>query len=262
MSVTRIVEDKRATSISEYLKVVEEYYAKGDLGRLWFRGVSKSSHQLLPTVFRHPTNTLEQLQKIGDELTDRFRERALPFTSANNLEGWDRLFLMQHFGAPTRLLDWSESALVALYFATQSINDQDAAVWVLSPGTWNKAIIPNTLGEGRPFATGDQSVMPYLKSDLAIKPEKPVAIYGNHNSARIVAQRGTFMVFSPWSKKAMENVFVDESSIPAHCLRRVIVPKANSESILKSLKSIGITESTVFPDLEGLARELRGEYGL
>jgi len=53
---------------------------------------------------------------------------------------WDWIFLMQHYRAPTRLLDWSESPLVALYFALvdKLQEDSDGALWCMDPIALNR----------------------------------------------------------------------------------------------------------------------------
>ena len=79
------------------------------------------------------------LLALEQEMMARFAERARPFHDLRSLSQWDQLFLMQHYRVPTRLLDWSENPLVALYFALQSADQttghlaDDAAVWVLRP---------------------------------------------------------------------------------------------------------------------------------
>lgn len=88
---------------------------------------------------------------------------------------------------------------------------------------------------------------------------QPVALYGAHNSARIVAQQGVFTIFGR-DAKPMEEVFSAEN-FPANCLTKLVLSESVISPLRKSLLNQGITESVVFPDLEGLAREIKRIFG-
>ena len=87
----------------------------------------------------------------------------------------------------------------------------------------------------------------------------------NHNSPRIVAQKGTFVLFGN-KLASMDEVYVSEKQedgtdkYPKDSLVQLVIPKENISEIHEGLIKIGITDSVAFPDLEGLAREIKRIY--
>ncbi len=164
---------------------------------------------------------------------------------------------MQHHATPTRLLDWSENALVALSFAVQyrqdNHNEKDANVWCLNPILLNSNIrfptyedekIPNVCADGELQTMCDSSRMDY-----------PIAIIGPQNSDRIVAQKGVFTLFPN------KDSFSLESLTNAHeFLVRIKIPKEHITTIEEDLYYIGITESSLYPELESISKELKRDF--
>jgi len=173
---------------------------------------------------------------------------------------------MQHYGIPTRLLDWTENPFIALYFALTSapfeivhkkrVYNEDAAVWVLDPMLWNQESLKDFSYDKGILSVEDHFVDSFQpRTPFGNIREKPVAIFGTHNSSRIVSQRGVFTVFGK-KIKPIEETYIDDS-FPQDSLIKLILPKDKILSLLNSLTSLGITDSVVYPDLEGLAKELR-----
>ncbi|MEZ5464687.1 MAG: FRG domain-containing protein [Lysobacteraceae bacterium] len=236
----------------------------------WFRGAGKSSHSLIPSLYRHPSiKAAAKLLELETQLLTRFRERAQPMVG-NPLpeDKLEMLFLMQHHGMPTRLLDWSENAFIALFFALSTVDRDDhgkptdaACVWMLRPVLWNKTVQSHITYSGEPFSVGDSRLTNgYVEvGNGAALMEKPVAIYGVHNSPRIVSQRGVFTLFGS-SVLPMEDHF-KAGAFPAEALMKIEVKSGYQDALFQEIIGAGIMDSTVYPDLDGLARELRRSTG-
>ncbi len=187
-----------------------------DITNLWFRGIGTSAYELVPSLYRHKKSKRSNRKKpaqLENEICERFKERAIPFMEKDITEPWERLFFMQHYGIPTRLLDWSENPLVALYFALADAKKDDAGnivssptVWILDPVSWNKSSIETYVNCNRILTVTDPIMTNYALSPAGeILQNNPVAIYGAHNSKRIVAQRGVFVIFGKLNE-SMEQI--------------------------------------------------------
>jgi hypothetical protein len=254
----------RPKTLPDYVEVVQRLQQKTGHS-LFFRGTAGNRHKLVPTLYRHPAvKPLNDLRKLESTLMTRFRQRSLPFHSRDLRDDWEALFFMQHYGVPTRLLDWTENSLIGLHFAlifsrTASTRSKNpAVVWVLEPFEWNQNALHHLSYQGGPLATGDEGLKGYAPSSTTMG-EFPVAMYGAHNSPRIAAQQGTFTIFGT-DKSPMEKL-VEDGKFPPSALSSIIIDHARINSMRKSLLNQGITESMVFPDLEGLAREIRRQFG-
>ncbi|WP_177229417.1 FRG domain-containing protein [Dyella sp. OK004] len=236
----------------------------------WFRGASDTGHALVPSLYRHPTtHRSEELLVLEHQLVTRFRERAQPMIGRPLPEDkLEMLFLMQHHGMPTRLLDWSENAFIALFFALSGARKDGAGnstgascVWLLKPILWNKTVQSHINYSGEPFSVGDARLTNgYVEvGNGAALMQKPVAVYGVHNSPRIVSQRGVFTFFGS-SVEPMEEVYTS-GAFEQDALMKVEIRGSYQDVVFNELKGAGILDSTVYPDLDGLARELRRATG-
>ena len=133
-----------------------------------------------------------------------------------------RLSVLQHYGAATGLLDFTENALVALWFACVEEPDKDGKVFMLDIGNHQVAANGRTLSD--PFDAGREVV--YYEPDRAL-------------GARIVAQQSVFVICNP--------------QIPDRHLHSVIVPQAAKGSTLTHLRRLGFSETGLFADVPGLA---------
>src|SRR2546425_4816609 len=109
-------------SLTEFTALVEKQLATSKGGELWHRGCADFANDFLsPGLYRHPTTTdTKDLLELEMKMLSRFQQRSIPFVDQQLQADWERLFYMQHFAIPTRLLDWTENPFIALYFALTS----------------------------------------------------------------------------------------------------------------------------------------------
>jgi hypothetical protein len=225
---------------------------------VWFRGQANASWPLRPKLYRHAMRFNE------NEIRTEFKLRAFQLMSESHVPQDDRewYFLMQHYGAPTRLLDWTDAALIALYFAVQSQGrNTNAAVWMLDP-VWLNHEVLNELDENN-YIEG--ILLPHWKEAEPWFPEPfenvlhvtyPVAIDPPHVARRVSVQRSRFTVHG----KSMRGLDSLVSRMPKSRLVKFIIPKGVGKNILSHLSTCGIVQTSVFPDLEGLSRELETKW--
>ncbi|AIU26937.2 hypothetical protein LV28_10690 [Pandoraea pnomenusa] len=188
------------------------------------------------------------------ELLGRFRQNAnLLLNSAPTLPydfGW--MFLMQHYGVPTRLLDWTEAPLIALYFAVDDLthHDKDGAIWILSPMDLNRhstkddVYIPSFEDEW----LANYSVTEYARGrDNGILP---IAAIATRNNPRIQAQLGVFTI------SHLKKIPIEEIEDRKHCLKMVIPAQAKKQ-IKDELKLLGLSRFQVFPELSSIGAGLK-----
>lgn len=225
--------------------------------RMWYRGQSDDSWGLVPSVHRERLGSDHREQY----LTTNFMIQTMRFKQ-NAPQQYDRsawLTLMQHYGLPTRLLDWSESPLVALYFALSGQSENDAAVWVLNPMKLNQKM-----------GYGDY-VPPIcyrsLNSDLegafsnnASGTDKPkgriIACHGVGNDLRMYVQQSNFTIHS--STERLDQMLLSDKA--CDYFYKICIPREKCGILLHQLDAIGIHESSIYPDMEHIAKEQANNF--
>jgi|SRR5579862_637623 len=255
-------------SLQRFLDRIEHYMHDSNHA-LWYRGCGKASHPLVPSLYRHPTiANIDRLLTLEHQLLTSFRARSVPYLAEPPTNDLELLFLMQHYGVPTRLLDWTENPFLALFFALSDASKgegeiaDDAAVWVLDPKAWNTKSLTqfSHTEEMGILSTTDNKLKGYLpRTELELMTNAPVALYGIHNSRRIVAQKGVFILFGK-SQLAMKDLY-EQNTYPGDGLVKFIIPRQKIPDLLRDLIGIGITDSVLYPDLDGLAREIKRSAG-
>jgi hypothetical protein len=238
-------------NLSDYMAAVDKAtttWARAEGPRFvpWFRGQSQADWPLQPRFHR------EEFARVNeDDFRFEFKHKAGPFLVGQALRPqteWDWYFLMQHYGLPTRLLDWTEGSLVALFFAVQNNDPEDnPAVWLLNPHALNRAS-----GTGAILTAADRKVLRHLHPTYASKktPARPLAIRPAYNSFRISSQRGLFTIHGSDQRPLDQYPFLKSE------LARLDIDQRSVRRIRKQLALAGITQASLFPELASLSRDI------
>jgi hypothetical protein len=230
--------------VSDVLKALKAQAKPKEI--IWFRGQASEKWPLVPSLARKTKHL-----RAESALVKRFMQNATPHLSAAPRDEWEWIFLMQHHRAYTRLLDWSESPLAALYFAVSSSQSAtaDGAVWCLNPIALNRAANLKFEFESEIPAFGRDKVLnSYLPSVVDENPSElfPIAIVGPRNTPRMAAQLGTFTI------NHRMHTPIEAIGTGAH-VWRWIIPAGSKKPILKELSRLSYTALTLFPELDRVA---------
>lgn len=213
----------------------------------WYRGLSSAKWELVPKLFRRPYKPEAEANIYRAYLRTRMAN-----PEANS---WFNLIDMQHYGIPTRLLDWTESFAVALFFALENSDGEPESpcIWVLNPFT----LACRARGNNNK-SLGDFHLdleMDYYRRFIRDKNwpyDYPIPFYSPTPNERIMAQRGFFTIHGN-----------DTRSLERTCsrhVRQVIIPKDAIYEARDFLKMAGIAHDTLFPDPEGWLKRVERDY--
>ncbi len=223
-------------------------------GPIWFRGQTNFEWDLKPSLLRN-----NQFSAEGP-LLRRFKQVAHQNISYVPADEWEWLFLMQHHRIPTRLLDWSESPLVALYFAVESRPETDGSFWVLNPSLLNESANISPRHAGDIPAVGDKLLEAYSPSgilDAANGTKRPAACIGPQRFLRIKAQHGVFSVHH------QEDTPINKvRHASAAFWTKYRIPKEAKETILKELHLFRINKATIYTDLDAIGEHICKELNV
>jgi len=248
--------------IREYVDAIEWLKDTYDQTILWFRGVSHATHRLVPSLYRNKTLRFEE--NIEQELMGQFVRAAVPYVADHSSwTKWEWYWTMQNYGLPTRLLDWTESSLVALYFAVrQHENVATPTVWVMDPWWLNKTSKPGYEMVYMPHPLLDEPNESWIKESYLGSRDKlsvtPLAIMPPFTNTRISAQQSVYTIHGKLVR-GFEAAIKDIEELPRIFKLRMSTSKALL--FKQALQTMGVTESTLFPDLEGVARTIKWDFG-
>lgn len=263
--------------LSDYIKYIEQFTEGYYHSHLFlFRGEAKADYTLIPALYR-TTTSQDITYKIYMEsdcersIIHQFITEAMSYADSISTEDIFRwVQYAQHFGVPTRLLDWTANPLVALYFACCSNPQANGKIYILHPDLYaqivNKDNKNNMIGK----TIKDEVYKTIWEKEKTFS--YPIIFKPYYFDKRMSAQSSWFMVWgerkkpldkiieelemsgkgSSWFRVRNKEGIIYETTQEDTALSSIVIPSDNKKMILHELNRVNINKATLFPGLDGI----------
>lgn len=239
-----------AESYQEVFELVSEIkHSHFENKEIWFRGQGSSQYMLKPSLLR-TKNGIDKEKEVFSEFKRLSTNIGVGYTNE-----WNALVDMQHYGIPTRLLDWTNNLGVALYFAaSSSVRYSSMSLYIMNPIELNKL----SGKKGIPVLPNDTMGLSYIQNYVDREPfpaRYPIAAKCDSINQRVKAQSGMFTIHGDEeNEEDIIATILDKKS----AIYRIDISTEALPSLNDYFDICGIKDYTIFPDIQGIASHLRG----
>ena len=267
--------DQRIGSISNFLQQLEKSQVSSKNLR-FFRGHSKSSYKLEPSIYRN-AGWIENESTMFKELVLR-----CPNDFSSHMTTFQCLVKMQHYGLPSRLLDVTSNPLVALYFACEAHDvESDAEIIVFDFSSDEVkyydsdtvSVIANLAKRPKDFSIPEETEIDLFNKQDSIKLlthdirqdlphfspkinpkdlQKVFCVKPRLDNSRIIRQEGAFLLFGCDGQKVKPATLSTEN-ISA----KFVISKDAKKELREHLEKLGISKATLFPEIDQVAGHIK-----
>lgn len=217
-------------SVGKYVEhVLDNQRTQSDM---IYRGHASVDWDLKPGIGRNNYS-----RELEQKVFEQFKMKYYSYTSERPLTDMDVMFLAQHYGLPTRLLDWSYNPMIALYFACESHPEVDGCIYTVS---LREFLVVDS--------ESDMNAPRTMKDIMSMK--KPMYVVPNYTDERYKNQSALFLLCNKPEKKF--------TSVPL----TYVIKKEAKEQIIKDLALLGYDRTLVFPMLDSLCKDIKKRLGL
>jgi FRG domain len=265
--------DKHVESVGEFIEQVigirnrrilraVQYRQTNDVDLL-FRGQS-AEYPLKPKLGRKSVRG-KTFKELESDMFQEFLRTSSAFRIVDKDDEWGRLAMAQHHGLPTRLLDWTQSALAALWFAVREPYEP-------IEGTTGNAKPSQRVNPRKPVQSGDtgngvvwilcpdlEDYLPNPPTESPFEKSSRTKIYRPRmTSPRIVSQAGIFTVHKILDSGTFGNF--EHNAAYANKLIKFTFTGRSFPMFRQDLHLLGVNASSMFPDIDGLCKHLEWRY--
>lgn len=234
-------------NLEDYIKISNELKQKT---YTWFRGLSNKKYKLRASIFRKQNSLDYESNKMIN-----FMLRAPSFSHSCPLDEEHMKWLpfMQHYELPTRLLDWTDSPLCALFFALSSNNNEDdSIIYSFNAMDWNTTFHNiNVI----PIIDKNKDIFPTSKfaSNAFIYNQDNVELY----PLAVVPIRKYDRMYNQQANFTIHDCGIDMYELRPDMFTKMIIPLKFKQNIMKEMYNMGIDKTTYFPELTALAEVIK-----
>ncbi len=256
------------------------------VNKFLYRGHASDEFQLLPGVLRKKniahTKTADieenQYTKYVKEqsILRRFIQEAQPYVSHidhRDLVKW--AILAQHYGAPTRFLDWTSNPLVALFFSCYNYEEKDAVLWMCHTTNYSRYLKSHWFRPENDTRSNEEiaTALIYNQEDDGL-PYLPILLSPYYEDERMAMQSSRFMVWGR-NENALETIVTDDyyMTLPSttdtsitseetdkQFFFRFRIRSEHKQGMIRQLELLGVSSKTVFPGLDGVGQFIERHY--
>lgn len=271
-------------SLQKYLSLIDNLHFQFSSSKngndFSYRGMSDSSDPLLPGILRKESEAdYAELSYGASEyeiLSHFIKESKIYINNVDDKNYLTWLEYAQHFGVPTRLLDFTSNPFVALYFCCKGSLEKDGNVCILNIGSYKNFTSTHSkfILKNKSITTEEmiESIILKIRDESLEAEIYPVHFIPYYIDKRMLAQSSRFLIWGT-DTSPFEDFIKDENEMSIssdgirigkvndkRCYLKLRIPEDKKSNILKQLDYCNINDKTLFPGLDGIGKYLKNYY--